>query len=761
MRTFHRWFLVGLSLVCLAPLGAAQTSNKSTAPSKAPAPTKSTTPSKPTTPSMQGSMAQSGFTIEQVLSFSFPEPNSLVASPTGDRVAWISNTKGLRNIWGAEAPTWTGRQITHYMLDDGQEITDLDFSGDGGAIAYVRGGAPNRDNELPNPDSDPAGVDRAIWTVSWAGGAPRKVDVGFNPHVSPHSTASSGWIVYQREEKLWIAPIAAGKPAEIYTRGANGGAEWAPDGKHLAFQSARTGHSVIGIYDPARKSISWAAPTVDNDRDPRWSPDGKSIAFLRTLTTGGGGAGAGRGGRGEGGGRGGAGGGTGIWIYTFATDEAHRAYQIGGGPNGGLNSNSSQNTLYWAADDRLVITTEQDGWEHVYSIPTSGGTAQLLTPGECEMEYMSLSADKKRVLFNSNCGDIDRRHLWSVSVTGGTPEAITSGMGIEWYPVGTASGKWIAYFASDAQHPATPTVRPFNATKPADGKAQAMMALPKDFPADKLVTPKQVIVNAADGTPIHCQLFMPTDMRAGEKRPAIIFTHGGPPREMLLGWHYMYYYSNSYGMNQYLTSRGYIVLSVNYRGGIGYGRAFRTAPRRGAQGASEYQDLIAGADYLRQRDDVDITKIGLWGGSYGGYLTAMGLARNSDYFATGVDFHGVHDWSNRVANAGPTVTQVANPNNEEQSVARQSSPVGAISTWKSPVLLIQGDDDRNVAFEQMEEMVALLRRQGVQFEQIVFPDEVHDFLMWRSWIRAYKAEAEYFDRKLKSASGSAQAAGMQ
>ncbi|HEV3221154.1 MAG TPA: prolyl oligopeptidase family serine peptidase [Candidatus Acidoferrales bacterium] len=748
MRNFRRSILIGVCLLSLAPLASANDGGDAKAPGKA------------TTAREQGSGAQGGFTIEQVLGFSFPETTSMVASPTGDRVAWVSNTKGLRNIWGAEAPTWTGRQITHYTMDDGQEITDLEFSGDGGLIAYVRGGPPNRDNELPNPDSDPAGVDRAVWTVSWAGGAAHKVDVGFNPHVSPHSTAGAGWIEYQKEEKLWIAPIGAGKPGEIYSRGANSGAEWSPDGKRLAFASARTGHSVIGIYDPVKKSMSWAAPTVDNDRNPRWSPDGKSIAFLRTLTTGGGGVG--RGGGGGGGGRGGGGGAVAIMVYNFASDEAHRAWQAGGGPNGGLNSNSGQEVFYWGADDHLVISSEQDGWEHIYSFPATGGTPQLLTPGECEMEHMSLTSDRKRILFNSNCGDIDRRHLWSVSVAGGAPEAVTSGMGIEWFPVATASGKWIAYFASDAQHPATPMVRAFNPSQPAGGKAQAMMTLPKEFPADKLVTPKQVIVNAADGTPIHCQLFMPSGMRAGEKRPAIIFVHGGPIREMLLGWHYMYYYSNSYGMNQFLTNRGYIVLSVNYRGGIGYGRAFRMAPRRGAQGASEYQDVLAGVEYLRERDDVDITKIGMWGGSYGGYLTALALARNSDYFATGVDFHGVHDWAQRVAGAGgPTVTQVTNPNNDEQSVARQSSPVGAISTWKSPVLLIQGDDDRNVAFEQMEEMVALLRRQGVQFEQIVFPDEVHDFLMWRSWMKAYKAESDYFDKKLKSASGQAQAAGMQ
>ncbi|HXQ97919.1 MAG TPA: hypothetical protein VN774_05720, partial [Candidatus Limnocylindrales bacterium] len=101
------------------------------------------------------------FTIEQVLSFSFPEPTSMVTSARGDRIAWVSNTLGRRNIWGAEAPGWTARQVTHYGADDGQEITELDFSSDGGLIAYVRGGDKNREGEIPDPNSDPAGVDQS------------------------------------------------------------------------------------------------------------------------------------------------------------------------------------------------------------------------------------------------------------------------------------------------------------------------------------------------------------------------------------------------------------------------------------------------------------------------------------------------------------------------------------------------------------------------------------------------------------------------
>ena len=131
------------------------------------------------------------------------------------------------------------------------------------------------------------------------------------------------------------------------------------------------------------------------------------------------------------------------------------------------------------------------------------------------------------------------------------------------------------------------------------------------------------------------------------KHPALVFMHGGSRRQMLLGWHYMDYYNNAYAMNQYLASQGYVVLSINYRSGIGYGLNFREAINYGASGASEFNDVEGAGLYLRTRADVDPARIGLWGGSYGGYLTALGLARASNLFAAGVDFHGVHDWSVR------------------------------------------------------------------------------------------------------------------
>jgi dipeptidyl aminopeptidase/acylaminoacyl peptidase len=210
----------------------------------------------------------------------------------------------------------------------------------------------------------------------------------------------------------------------------------------------------------------------------------------------------------------------------------------------------------------------------------------------------------------------------------------------------------------------------------------------------------------------------------------------------------MYYYSNAYAMNQYLASRGYVVLSVNYRSGIGYGLNFREAINYGATGGSEYNDVMGAGLYMKSRDDVDPRRIGVWGGSYGGYLAAMALSRSSDLFAAGVDLHGVHDWSARGGS-------VANPNldpekqREQMRVAFESSPMASIKTWKSPVLLVHGDDDRNVNFSQTVSLVEALRAQGTEFEELIFPDDIHDFLLWEHWVKAMKSGDEFFGRKLR------------
>jgi dipeptidyl aminopeptidase/acylaminoacyl peptidase len=257
--------------------------------------------------------------------------------------------------------------------------------------------------------------------------------------------------------------------------------------------------------------------------------------------------------------------------------------------------------------------------------------------------------------------------------------------------------------------------------------------------------PKKVVYKAPDGIDIHAQLFEPASGAA--KKPAIIYVHGGPPRQMLLGWHYSDYYSNAYAQNQFLASRGYIVLSVNYRLGIGYGHDFHRPLNAGVQGASEYQDVKAGAEYLQRLPQVDAKRVGIYGGSYGGYLTALALARDSKLFAAGVDIHGVHNWN--AERAAPLLeNRYEKPPDVQRAldVAWQSSPVSAIATWKSPVLLIHGDDDRNVRFSQTTDLVRRLEKAGVSFEELVIPDDTHHFMRHANIVKVNIATASFFDR---------------
>jgi dipeptidyl aminopeptidase/acylaminoacyl peptidase len=673
-------------------------------------------------------VAQQRFSLEQVMSAPFP--SNLVAAPTGGSVAWVFNARGARNIWVAEPPEYAARRLTEYGEDDGQAISSPEWTADATTIVYVRGGGANRQGEYPNPLSLPQGVTRQIWAVGTEGGAPRLLAEGSAPAIAP----TGDGIAFLSKGKIWWVPLDGGEAESLVkVRGSSGSLRWSPDGSALAFVSNRGDHSFVGVYDRATRRVRWLDPGIDRDSNPVWSPDGRRIAFIRMPAT--------RGALPFGPRRSGQ-----PWSIRVAdatTGVGREIWKADEGSGSVFRGVVANNQLLWSEGERLIFPWEKDGWLHLYAVPASGGEAKLLTPGEFEVEYVTLSADRRRVIYNSNEGDIDRRHLWSVPVGGGKPTALTRGEGIEWSPAPTADGETIALLHSDARLPARPAIF----TRRGAVRDLAPETMPADFPSASLVVPQSVVFPAADGLLIHGQLFVPSSARPGDRRPAVLFFHGGSRRQMLLGWHYRGYYHNAYALNQYLASRGYIVLSVNYRSGIGYGMEFREALNYGATGASEFNDVLGAGLYLRQRAEVDPAKIGLWGGSYGGYLTALGLARASDLFAAGVDLHGVHDWNVVIRNFVPSYNPLEHP--EAARTAFDASPMAAVDGWRSPVLLIHGDDDRNVPFSETVNLARALRERGVEVEQIVFPDEVHSFATHAHWLQAYKAAAAFFDRHLR------------
>jgi dipeptidyl aminopeptidase/acylaminoacyl peptidase len=236
------------------------------------------------------------------------------------------------------------------------------------------------------------------------------------------------------------------------------------------------------------------------------------------------------------------------------------------------------------------------------------------------------------------------------------------------------------------------------------------------------------------------------------KLPAVIFVHGGPPRQMLTTWHYMDYYTNGYAVNQYLASHGFVVLSVNYRLSIGYGYDYSHPSHWGPTGASEYRDVVGANTYLRSLPSVDGKRIGIWGGSYGGYLTALALARNSDRFCSGADWHGVHDWSTSEDFPTPPVRYQQINLRAEQKLAWESSPDASVSKWRSPVLLVQGDDDHNVRFHQTVDLARRLDLQHVPYSELVLPNEIHGFLRYNSFLRADTATVDFLQHHLSEGS---------
>lgn len=699
--------------------------------------------------------AQPQPTLRQFLSAPFA--TELIASPRGGAVAWVQNVLGERNLWVAQPAAYTARQLTRFSGDEGKYLVFPAFTPDGSGIVFVRGGAHSgtRLAEPPNPTLNPEGGKEEVWFVPLDNGNAVRIDDGNWPSVSPRGDL----ITYVKRDQIWGAPltrgangVAIGAPRQLvrdrWSAAPAGNAStlrWAPVGNRFAFVSRRDGYNFIGVYDVDARTLTYLDPSFDRDNEPIWSPDGKRIAFLREpSTTGETGGGASR--EAE------------PWsirVADAATGEGRevwRAKEGRGSAFWGFMNNERQ--LFWSAGDRIVFPWERTGWVHLYSVPAVGGEAVELTSGNFEVEHVAISPSGNELVFSSNQGDIDRRHLWRVSPTAGPARPVTTGSGIEYWPVFASDGALAFQATGGRTPPRVEIVRTRDYRAAAAGSASRQVLAPDiapaDFPADRLVEPTAVTFKAPDGLTIHGQLFLPPGRRGDRKYPALVYLHGGSRAQMVLGYHYhrFDYYQKPYGLIQYLANQGYAVLSVNYRSGTGYGMEFREALKYGASGASEVQDVVAAGRYLRGRPDVDPARVGVWGGSYGGYLTAMALATASDVFAAGFDLHGVHAWN---ARTGFSPFSALNSTQRDSIVelARRSSPIGNVDTWKSPVLFVHGDDDRNVHFNQGVALMAALRKRDVDIEYLVIPNEIHSFLLHSSWVRAFEAAADFFERRLK------------
>jgi len=723
-----------------------------------------------------------GFTIEQVISPAFPY--GLVGSKGADRVAWMEDERGIRNVYTAAAPDFKRVRITATTQDDAVDLQSVQLSDDGSVAIFVRGHGANFKGQIGNQAADPAGGRREVWAASTTGsrapwrvlglrGEPRERGAGGGGRGTGDIVLSPDgkWVLYTREGQIFRAAVDPGNtdPAVVdnadpffVTLGANSDPVWSPDSKKIAFVSARfdqrqyfptqgltATHSFITVYDLDSRTISYMGPSVDRDTSPVWSADGKRIAFLRrpglpfghfataplrTITRDKVPAGFLEA-RFEGGYN------LGLWVADVATGDAKEVWH--NTPRDAVFS--QMNSFDWVGD-RIVFRVEQDTWPRMFSISVSTPNAEpiSLTPGEGEVERIAFSADSRWLYYTSNLGDQDRRHLWRVPVAGGQAEQLTRGPLIETVLAIPGSGQYIAALQSGPRQPVSVAV--FSAA----GTQGRVIGppLPAEFPASKHVIPESVEITAADGVKSRAIVFVPADLKPGEKRPALLYLHGNGGR-LVLGYPDQSngYYQSNYGLIQYFVNKGYIVAAMNYRGdGALYNAPYNRPTEYGANGVSEYRDALAAGLYLKNRADVDAERLGVWGLSYGGWITGEALSRNSDLFKAGAIFAGV---------------QLRSTSLDPENLAYQSSPAYNIDKWTSPTLFIHGDDDRNVEFSQTIGLVNALRAKGTPHKVFVMPDETHYMMRFATRAKAFHVVDDWFESMMirKSATRSARGGG--
>ncbi len=426
-------------------------------------------------------------------------------------------------------------------------------------------------------------------------------------------------------------------------------------------------------------------------------------------------------------------------VLDRLTDEAWiRELGQGGGGFGGP-------TVEFLPDNRTIwFLSERDGWMHLYTLDVTGDrpAPKQLTSGKWEITAAELSADQSRFYVTSTEVHPGERHLFSMPIAGGARARVTTMTGSNQAEV-SPDDSILGVVHSYSTRPPEVYVMPNRAGAPA---TQITTTPTEEWRSFKWADPQVVTFKARDGVDVYARLFTPEMMGAkrDSSRPGVVFVHGAGYAQN--AHRYWASYFREYMFHNLLASRGYVVLDVDYRASSGYGRDWRTAIYR-HMGGKDLEDIVDGAKYLSSAHGVNPKRIGVYGGSYGGFITLMAMFTTPDVFAAGAALRPVTDWAHY--NHGYT-SNILNEPHRDAEAYRRSSPIYFAQNLKGALLICHGMVDTNVHFQDSVRLTQrLIELRKEKWELAVYPVENHGFTEETSWADEYKRILKLFEDNLR------------
>jgi dipeptidyl aminopeptidase/acylaminoacyl peptidase len=418
---------------------------------------------------------------------------------------------------------------------------------------------------------------------------------------------------------------------------------------------------------------------------------------------------------------------------------------------GGFGANA-QPSFGWMPDSKHVwFLSERDGWMHLYAVDATADRSgpRQLTEGKWEIEAATLSPDKKRFYLTTTEAHPGERQIYSMAVDGGARTRITTRTGSS-NGVVSPDGSTLGIVYSYANKPPEVFVMPNTGGATA---RQVTTSPTEEWRSFKWADPEVLTFKARDGIDVYARLFTPEMM--GAKRdaaaPGVIFVHGAGYAQN--AHKYWSTYFREYMFHNLLASRGYVVLDVDYRASAGYGRDWRTAIYR-HMGGKDLDDIVDGAKYLVTAQKVNPKRIGVYGGSYGGFITLMAMFTSPDTFAAGAALRPVTDWAHY---NHPYTSNILNEPQSDAEAYRKSSPIYFAEGLKGALLICHGMVDTNVFFQDTVRLVQrLIELRKDNWSVAPFPVENHGFEEETSWADEYKRILKLFDENVKSANAKRQ-----